>query len=240
MTRRLTLVLLLVLAGLPVLATTPASAQARLVNALVHTIPERPRPGDDVTVLVDVTGCSPGPVTVELYLTTSDGAQRSSVLMSRAAARRTLLFRTKASLALDDAIEGWYGARVLCGTFRPPKEPMANTIFAVGAVPVASASLEGTATDQGGTVPMQGDGCPGQAVQYDLSPGGRYPGAFEVDGSITVAPGGTWRGDVAFPEDAGLGPVSVRARCAVLNQFGETLYVYYGEVGVVDVSRPAA
>ncbi|HNI35025.1 MAG TPA: hypothetical protein PLV93_06465, partial [Microthrixaceae bacterium] len=113
----------LVLAAATAGATAPpAAGQARLVNALVRTLPERPEPGDDVTVIVGVDGCPVGAVTVELYLTSSDGATQAATLMARAAATTNLLRRTRSVVDLPVALEGWYGVRVLCGNFRPPKE----------------------------------------------------------------------------------------------------------------------
>ena len=101
-----------------------------------------------------MTGCAPGAVTVEIYLTTSDGATQTATLMTRAAATTNLVFRTRAVLPLPDALEGWYGARVLCGNFRPPKEAMTNTLFAVGSTPSAVERLAATTVTLGGAVPF--------------------------------------------------------------------------------------
>jgi len=215
----------------------PVAAQARLVNALVHTFPSRPNPGDDVTVVVDVDGCPPGPVTAEIYLTTSDGASQAATLMTRRAAVTNLLFRTRATLALPDAIEGWYGIRVLCGNFRPPKEAMTNTLFAVGPKPTKESNLAGDSVRAGGTLPFSGNGCPGSTVEYDISAGARWPGPFESDGTIPVGPDGTWATDLLFPADINPGPASVRARCVLTNQYDETIYVYYGGMTEVTVER---
>ena len=221
-----------------VAATPEAGAQARLVNALVRTFPARPDPGNDVTVLVGVTGCPPGPVTVEIYLTTSDGATQAASLMTRTAATTNLVLRTKAVLELPDAIEGWYGARVLCGNFRPPKVAMTNTLFAVGSKPTKESNLAGDAVVAGATLPFSGNGCTGTEVEYDISGGARWPGPFVADGTIAVNPDGTWSTDLLFPTDMNPGPASVRARCVLANQYDEVVYVYYGGMTEVTVERP--
>jgi len=217
-----------------------ADAQARLVNASVRTFPARPEPGDDVTVVVGVTGCPSGPVTTEIYLTTSDGATQAATLMTRAAATTNLLLRTRAVLELPDAIEGWYGARVLCGNFRPPKSAMTNTLFAVGSKPTKESTLGGQRVALGGSLPFSGNGCPGSEVEYDISEGARWPGPFVADGTIPVAPDGTWSTQLVFPATLNPGPASVRARCLVANQFDETVYVYYGGMTEVEVERGPA
>lgn len=216
---------------------TPGAAQARLVNALVHTVPARPDPGDDVTVLVDVEGCPAGPVTAEVYLTTSDGATQAATLMTRAPAVTNLLRRTRAALVLPDAIEGWYGVRILCGTFRPPKVAMTNTLFAVGSKPTKESALAGDSVVAGGSIPFSGNGCPGTTVEYDISAGARWPGPFDADGTIPVGAGGTWSTDLVFPPETNPGPASVRARCVLASQYDEAVYVYYGGMTEVTVER---
>lgn len=215
---------------------TGAGAQARPVTALVHTFPDRPEPGDDVVVRVDVAGCPPGPVTVELYLATEDGASRYSTLMGRAAASTNLLSRTHAVVALPRALRGWYGARVLCGSFRPAREPMTNTLFAVGPTPPPPATLSGGTVVRGETLRFAGAGCAGTLVEYDLTSGHRTPGAFEVEGRVAVGPDGAWSTDVLFPLDLPAGPVTVRARCVGANLLGEPAYVYEPRSIVVRVT----
>lgn len=217
-------------------STIGAGAQARPVTALVHTFPNRPEPGDDVVVRVDVTGCPPGPVTVELYLGTDDGASRYSTLMGRTAASTNLLARTHAVMALPRALRGWYGARVLCGSFRPPREPMTNTLFAVGPTPPPAATLSGTTVARGETLRYSGTGCAGTLVEYALTTGHRTPGAFEVEGTVAVGPDGAWSTDVLFPLDFPAGPVTVRARCVGANLLGEPAYVYEPRSMVVRVT----
>lgn len=205
---------------------TPAGAQARPVNALVHTFPPRPEPGDDVVVRVDVTGCPPGPVTVEIHLATDDGANRYSTLMGRSAARTNLLGRTHGTVALTAALRGWYGARILCGSFRPPREPMTNTLFAVGPTPPPPATVETTTVARGDSVAYEGRDCAGALVEYSLTSGHRTPGRFDPDGSTLVGPDGSWRAEVVIPLDVPAGPMTLRARCVAANLLGEPAYVY--------------
>ena len=228
--------LALVIAGAP---AAPASAQARLVNALVHTVPERPQPGDDIVVTVNVTGCAPGDVTVEIYLTTSDGASRTATMMTRAAATTNLVFRTRSVLSLPDALAGWYGVRVLCGNFRPPKEPMANTLFSVGPSPTAVARLAATTVTLGGSVAFLGTGCAGSAVEYQMSQGAFPTGAFTPDGSLPVGADGSWTGEIAVPEEMSTGSATVRSRCVATNKYGDTVEVYYPSIDELTVA-PAA
>lgn len=216
-------------AALPTAA--PAAAQARLVNVVVRTLPERPEPGDDVTVLTNIAGCPLGDVTVELYLTSSDGTTKVSTLMARTAAVTNLLLRTKAALQLPKALEGWYGIRVLCGTYRPAKEPMANTLFVVGPKPTKQLLLAGGSVPIGGSTTMAGNGCPGSQIEYDVVEGTGWHGPFEVTGTIPVRPDGTWSGPVDISEDSRDGPAQVWARCVAANQFGERVLVYYSTPG---------
>jgi len=212
------------LAGTP----TPAGAQARYAQVDVHVRPSDPQPGDTVTVETRISGCVPGGTTVEVYLTTSDGASGSDALMGRADAITTLLFRTKASVSLPNAPEGWYGVRVVCGQFRPARGPMANTIFAVGANPTKEATLSGNEVTRGGTLRFTGDGCPGTAVEFDLTPTGLHAAPFRAEGLIPVAPDGTWGTDLLFADNTSPGPTEVRARCLIPAKFGDTAYIYYG------------
>lgn len=220
------LVALAVAAVLGAPGATPVAAQARLVNALVHTFPNRPAPGDSVTVVVDVTGCPRGPVTVELFLTTDDGATQDATLVARAAALTNLIRRTHAVLTLPDAIPGWYGARVLCGTFRPPEVAMANTQFAVGAGVVNIPTLGAEAVETAGTVAISGTACPGASVEYDMSAAARWSGAFDAEGTIAVGPDGSWSGEMTVPTDLPPGPTRVRVRCVVPDRFEDDVYVY--------------
>ncbi|HKY15512.1 MAG TPA: hypothetical protein VJM33_11360, partial [Microthrixaceae bacterium] len=130
--------LALVTALVPALTTDRAAAQAELVTVSVRTSPEIAEPGDDVTVQVRATGCPPGGSIVEVYLTSSDTASVAAALMAREEPPSTLFFRVYAEIELPNAVEGWYGVRVVCGQFRPERKPMANTTFRVGANPTKS------------------------------------------------------------------------------------------------------
>lgn len=214
----------------------PAAAQARLVNALVHTRPGRPVAGDDVAVTVSVAGCPRGDVTVEIYLTTSDGATRDATMITRAAAVTNLLFRTRAELRLPKALAGWYGARVLCGTFRPPKEAMANTLFAVGSTPLTTASLGAGTIDVGGTVAYSGSGCAGSQVEYEIAQGPYPTGAFEARGTLPVRADGSWSGELTVPDDLSPGSANVRSRCVASAPDGDIVYVYYRSTNEITVA----
>jgi hypothetical protein len=219
----------------------PVAAQAAYVTVSVHTDPASPRPGDDVSVTVRVASCPPGTSVVELLL--ADAADRNATtatVMAEAAARTTLLWRTRAVLALHSAIEGWYGARVRCGTFVPEHVPMANTYFAVGANPTKTATLSATQVVQGGSLHFEGNGCPGPTIEYDVSEYTGRANPFVPTGTIPTRPDGTWAGDVPFPPGLTPGRVTVSARCAVRNQYGETVYVSYGQpLGVTLLPAPA-
>jgi hypothetical protein len=209
---------------------SPSAAQAAYVTVSVHTDPPTPQPGDDVSVTVRVASCPPGGSVVELLLTDPDDAtSTSATVMAESAARTTLLWRTRAVLELPSAIEGWYGARVRCGTFVPEHVPMANTYFAVGANPTKRASLSANRVVEGGSLRFEGDGCPGRTVEYDVENYLGHARSFVPTGTIPTRPDGTWAGDVRFPVDLVPGRVTVSARCAVRNQFGDTVYVSYGQ-----------
>lgn len=215
-----------------------AAAQAKLVNAWVRTFPPKPEPGTDVTAVVGVEGCPTGPVTVEIYLTASDGSGEASTLVARAAATTSLVHRTRAVLSLPQAIEGWYGARVLCGTFRPPRSPMANTYFAVGTKPGKEARLADQQADIGTTVNYAGNGCSGAIVEYDIRQGDAVSAAFQVDGTIPVRADGTWSADIPIGTDLRPGTASIRARCILTDASGQRIEVYYGRASSLTLLAP--
>lgn len=209
-------------------APGPADAQARYAQVDVRVSPADPQPGDDITVQTRISGCVPGGTTVELYLSSSDGSSGSDAMMARADASTTLLFRTKATMTLSKAPEGWYGVRVVCGQFRPARGPMANTTFAVGANPTKESTLSAGQVTKGGILRFTGNGCPGTAVEYDLSQTGLHAAPFRPVGLIPVAADGTWGTDLLFGDDAKPGPTELRARCVIPAKFGDTAYIYYG------------
>ena len=222
---------LLVLAFLlvPVIVTTEpsAGAQSQLVLVTVRTRPALPQPGDDVTVAIRISGCPPGDAQVELYLTTDDGATASAALMARSPAITSLVFRAHANVVMPNAIEGWYGVRVVCGAFRPARRPMANTTFAVGANPTKQSRLVGTSVQARGTISMVGNGCPGPTVEYAVSQVELHDGPFVVAGTIPVGADGNWSGDVRIPDSIVPGSAQVKRRCVLQNQRGQTVTIDY-------------
>ena len=213
---------------LGIVVATPSSAQATFVTVKVRTTPALPQPGDDVSVKVRIQGCSPGPALVQIYLTSDDGATVAATLMAQQDAGTSLMWRTVSEIALPQAIEGWYGIRVVCGAFRPARAPMANTFFAVGANPTKQSRLLATSVAPGGTLRMEGNGCPGPTVEYDVGQSGTTTGGFRASGNIPVGPDGTWGGDIQFPANLVPGTAQVRSRCVFQTAAGDTVYINYG------------
>ena len=146
-----------------------ASALASGVTVAVRTAPRLPAPGDAVAVTATVTGCSTGPITVEIYLSTAEASVASSGLMAEAPALQNLLGQHKAHLALPNAYEGWYGARARCGAFRPSRRPMPGTLFAVGSQPSRHLTVASTTLTLDDTLTVSGDRCPGASAELDLT-----------------------------------------------------------------------
>jgi hypothetical protein len=232
----------LVVAGTMVLDAVPGGAQAAYVTVAVHPEPLDPQPGDDVAVTVRVASCPPGVSVVELLLASSDqNNDTSAAVMAESAARTSLLWRTKAVLDLPDAIEGWYGARVRCGTFVPDHVPMANTYFAVGANPTKESSLSATEVVEGSSLRFEGTGCPGPAVEYEVQQFTGRASTFVPSGSIATNPDGSWGADILFPAELPTGRANVEARCTIQNRYGETVYISYGRpIDVVVLRAPDA
>lgn len=214
-----------------------ASAQAEIVRVVVRVQPESPAPGDDVSVNVRVRGCPPGVARVEAYLSTNDGASQSAALMGRAPLITTMFFQSHAAIALPKAIEGWYGVRVVCGSFQPPRVSLPNTTFAVGAKPDKTSRLIGTSVIQGATLRLEGNGCPGTKVEYQVAKPGLHAGGFSADGSIVTTADGTWGGDITFPATLSPGAAEVRSRCVLTNRYGEVVTINYGGQSPVTVLR---
>jgi hypothetical protein len=232
------LVAVLLVAGALVIDPAPVGAQASYVTVAVRTDPADPEPGDDVAVTVRVASCPPGSSVVELLLASSNqNNDTSAAVMAESAARTSLLWRTKAVLELPDAIEGWYGARVRCGSFVPDHVPMANTYFAVGAKPTKESSLSADEVTEGGTLHFEGTGCPGPAVEYDVQQYTGRVGTFLPSGTIPTNADGTWGGDILFPIQMTPGRATVKARCTIQNSYGETVYISYGRALDVVVLR---
>jgi hypothetical protein len=236
------LLVVLIVAGATVLNATPGGAQASYVTVAVHTDPPDPQPGDDVAVTVRVASCPPGVSVVELLLASSDqNNDMSAAVMAESGARTSLLWRTKAVLELPSAIEGWYGARVRCGTFVPEHVPMANTYFAVGANPTKQSSLSATEVVEGASLHFEGTGCPGPGVEYEVQAFSGRASTFVPSGTIPTNADGSWGGDILFPVDLPVGRATVEARCTIQNRYGETVYISYGRpIDVVVLRSPDA
>lgn len=223
-------------------SATPSAAQSNRVLVSVRTEPVLPQPGVDVSVKIRITGCPPGEALTEVYLTTDDGTASTSAVMARSPAITSLVFRAHADLVLKKAIEGWYGVRVVCGTFRPERKPMANTSFAVGAKPTKESRVVGTSVTVGGSIRLEGDGCPGTKVEYQIVSTGLRVGPFVATGELPVAADGTWGGDVPMPPAIGPGSAEIRRRCVLKNQLGDTVTINYGdnsEISVLQTSPEA-
>lgn len=218
---------LVALGATGVAPTSTAEAQARAVLATTHTTPRLPEPGDDVTVRVDVQGCPSGAAVVELYIETDDGVSRTTELMAREPVRTSMLWTAQATLRLLDAPGGWYGARVVCGTFRPPREPMVGTRFVVGARPTATVRLAATEVAAGGALTVFGTGCLGGAADAQLVPSAEAVEAYTPDVEVAVQTDGAWSITLDVPKGTRPGRVVVRARCLATNQYGRRITLPY-------------
>ncbi len=209
-------------------SATPGAAQAAFVQVSVHVSPPLPQPGQTVTVTARVTGCPPGGTEVDVLMVANELEGVTGALMYAQIAPTSLLWRTKAQITLPNAIQGWYGVRVQCGTFHPDEVPMPNTTFAVGAVPVTTMALSSSTVASGGTVTLSGTNCPGSSVDYEVVPRNHYGDPFAVTASIPTGPGGSWSGQIQITPDYVPGPALVRARCVTQNALGIATYISYG------------
>ncbi|HPB45363.1 MAG TPA: hypothetical protein PLP95_05870 [Microthrixaceae bacterium] len=224
--RRLAAVLTAAICAASVPAATPASAQAVPVSVVVRTSPERPVPGDDVDVLVTVEGCPVGPITAEVYLETADGAKRSAVRIARAAVDTSVTMRSTGAVRLPDAFEGWYGVRVLCGTFRPPRRSMTATLFHVRsseAMTLQAPEVQSLSD----AFTMSGQRCPGGTVEWMVNSGFGGTTPFDPDGTVLVDDSGTWTVNAPWPEAITLGPMRASARCGYGLDTMTPRYLYY-------------
>ncbi len=224
-----------VLLSVTVTGSAPVGAQAAPVQVTSRTEPEVPEAGDDVAVRVRATGCPPGGALVEVYITSSDGRSSTAALMARAEAQSTLFFRVKTEVELPQALEGWYGVRVVCGQFRPARAPMAGTTFRVGVSSDKSMNVSATQVVAGGTLHIDGNRCQGDGVEYSLSESGRQVGAFKSLGSLPVNPDGTWGGDITAPVGLPAGRAELRARCGLINQFGDQVWINYDDAVAIEI-----
>lgn len=216
----------------------PAGAQARPVLVDVRTTPALPEPGDDVAVRVSIQGCPPGPTAVEVYLETNDGVSRTTELMARQPARTSMMWSSQTVVPLNDAAPGWYGVRVVCGTFRPARAPLANTRFVVGAKPLQRVQVDAATVTAGAAIVLTGDRCLGGAADAGVTPTAEAIVAYTPDAEIAVAPDGTWRLELPVPAGTRPGRVSVRARCLATNQYGRRIALPYPQWLVVTVTAP--
>ena len=189
-----------------------ASAQASGVTVAVRTAPRLPAPGDAVAVTANVTGCSTGPITVEIYLSTAEASVASSGLMAEAPALQNLLGQHKAHLALPNAYEGWYGARARCGAFRPSRRPMPGTLFAVGSRPSRHLTVASTTLTLDDTLTVSGDRCPGASAELDLTQSTLANATFVADLTVPVNADGTFSAAIPLAK-AEPGVAVLKARC---------------------------
>lgn len=189
-----------------------ASAQASGVTVAVRTAPRLPAPGDAVAVTANVTGCSTGPITVEIYLSTAEASVASSGLMAEAPALQNLLGQHKAHLALPNAYEGWYGARARCGAFRPSRRPMPGTLFAVGSQPSRHLTVASTTLTLDDTLTVSGDRCPGASAELDLTQSTLANATFVADLTVPVNADGTFSAAIPLAK-AEPGVAVLKARC---------------------------
>ena len=232
--RRAALLVACLVAAIAALAT-PSAAQSRPVNVEISVDPREPQPGDDVTTQAFIIGCPPQDFPVEAYLVSSDGATRSAALMAQARSRTTLLWGSRAQLELPSALEGWYGVRVQCGLFRPARLPLPNTTFAVGSNVTKESTAEPREVPLGGTFNYVGRGCPGPIIDYEVTQTERRQTPFEADGSFAVEADGAWGGQVTLPDKLSPGSADVRARCSIVNQYGDTVNIYYELTGGITI-----
>lgn len=209
------------------LTAPPASGQSQPVLVTVRSSPERPVPGDEVDITATIEGCPVGPVTAEVYLETSDGASSEAALVARAAATTDVLLRTRATVRVPDAVEGWYGIRVLCATFRPPRNSMANTLTRVRPSEPSLFSVVGDRLSLAEPPVLTGNGCPSGIVQYMFQNGTTFLAPFEAHGTLTASGDGTWSGAASWADDSVAGPITVRTRCVHGIDTAAPRYVYY-------------
>lgn len=225
------------LTGIESLSRTPsAAAQSNLVQTVTRVRPVAPTPGDDIEVEVRITGCTER-ARAELYLTTDDGASQGATIMSAALSSTTLLYRTVATLRLSEAIEGWYGVRVVCGQYRPERGALPNTEFAVGAAADKASRIPITTATEGEPFRVEGTGCSGSAVEVDISQTGLKAAPFAADATLPTAADGTWGGDVVVPIEMSPGQGEVRSRCVVTLPGGRSVTVPYGGITEMTILR---
>jgi hypothetical protein len=223
------------LAGGVAVWSPPAGAQAEQVTVSTRTTPDFPKAGDDVTVQVRANGCPPGNAVVETYVVSSDETTRSTALISHDEDPTTLFFQLSAQVKLPHALEGWYGVRVVCGQYRPPREPIANTYFRVAPDPAKHLSVLATQVHRNGPFALSGTACPGTTVQIGFSQSPIRAVNFKANGNLLVNPNGNWGGTITIPPDLLLGRTRVRARCTLTTAGGDEIWINYDDDVYVDV-----
>lgn len=217
----------------------PAGAQAAPVRVRVSTTPARPAAGEQVEVRVRAANCAGEGiiegVRAEVFVLGDDTSTASAALVGRGTATTSLWFRATAAIELEAPPKGWYGVRVLCGSFRPPRGALPGTTFAIGAEDTRTARALADSVPAGGTVRVEGGGCSGPAVEYEVARGAVSTAAFQPAGSIPTAPDGTWSGDVVVPPSMPAGPATVRVRCLVEGIDGTRVELRYDEVPTITV-----
>jgi hypothetical protein len=235
---RITLVVIALATMATVLATgaPPSGAQAQLVTVSTRTDPEFPKAGDDVKVIVRADGCPPGNAVVETYLVSSDDTTRSTARITRQEFPSTLFFQLDADVKLPKALEGWYGVRVVCGQYRPPREPITNTYFRVA--PDAAKSMTALAPQVkiGASLPVTGTRCPaGSKVDVGFTQSPIRAAIFTPQATLNVNPDGSWFGSIPFTGTVSPGRARVRARCTLTTPLGDLIWINYDDEVFVDV-----
>lgn len=218
-----------VVVSAPAIRTADAHAQARAVGVTSRVFPQDPQPGQDLRISVAVSACPVGPAIIEAYLTFGQSSARSVALMAKGRADETLGGLHRGELFIPKAFEGWYGIRVVCGTFVPDQVPMANTLFGVGKQTERTARTNSPVVTDGGSLTLEGVGCPGATVEWDIDKTGFSQAPFQTEGVVPVGTDQKWSTTLNFDKNLGLGKTEVRARCVLVNQYGTNVYVYYGD-----------
>jgi hypothetical protein len=212
-----------------------AGAQAQAVTVSTRTTPDFPKAGDDVTVRVRANGCPPGNAVVETYLVSSDETSRSTALITHQEFPTTLFFQLSAEVQLPHALEGWYGTRIVCGQFRPAREPIANTYFRVAPDPSKKMAVFATQVHRGGPMSLTGTACPGTTVDVGFSQSPIRAVNFKSSANLQVNPNGTWGGAITVPNILAIGRTRILARCSLTTAVGEQVWINYDDDVFVDV-----
>jgi hypothetical protein len=210
-------------------------AQAQAVTVSTRTTPDFPKAGDDVTVRVRANGCPPGNAVVETYLVSSDETTRSTALITHQEFPTTLFFQLSAEVQLPHALEGWYGTRIVCGQYRPARQPITNTYFRVAPDASKKMAVLTTQVHRGGPMGLTGTACPGTTVEVGFSQSPIRAVNFKTDASLPVNANATWGGSITVPSILQIGRTRVRARCSLMTAGGEQVWINYDDDVFVDV-----